>query len=402
MKDKSQYLILFIITIILTAIGIKPIIIFAQTEAINPLEIKEKDVLLPSRERPLRDFEIKRLREKLNELNAEAKKEFTLGNIDQAFAIWYRELRLKRVLGTVEEIKGLIELGKIAWDKTRNQDIKYITERLVIIETENTSKNGEIKEELMPLFAEAYETLHDLDKSIAVYQQILKLARQKNDQKNIILALDKLGQFYLAKFNYYQAEPIYKELLALVRQEQNYLQEGIYLRKLAEIEGEIVKPENSINYKKELAENYLVNKNLQALADLKIAIGDDYKTLNQPEEANKYYQEAFALAWSLQQYATAGNALKKLGRLYQDYEQNEYALQIYQELIKIEQQSYNLYGLMNTYDLIGQIYVKEKNYSLALQWVEKAKEIANHLKYKVDYFNAQIQQINEQQQKTNN
>jgi tetratricopeptide (TPR) repeat protein len=401
MKYKFQHFIPLIITLFLILTGLKPTTILAQNQdinppEINPLEIRERDILLPSIDRPLTDFELKRLRRELDELNQQGKAELEAGNIDQAFTIWYRELRVTRVFGAAEEIEKLTKLGAIAWEKARNQDVNYITERLLILQTENTSETGEINEELIFLFAEAYETIHNLDKSIEIYQKILNSARKKEDKKTIKLALDKLGVFYLSKFKYYEAEPIYEELLMITRAEENYLEEGIYLRKLAEINGETANPKNSVTYKEQLAENYLANQQLISLADLKISIADDYKALDRPEEASKYYQEAFALAWSLEKFATAGDALKKLGRLYQDYKQNEYALQIYQELIKIEQQSYNLYGLMNTYDYIGQIYLQDNNYPLALQWFKKALEIALHLKYKVDYFNSKIQQVNEQ------
>jgi tetratricopeptide (TPR) repeat protein len=400
MNFKIYYSFLTVLILLLGIRGGQENLVLAQTEGvpqaeqINPLEIRERDLLLPSIDRPLTDFELKRLRTALDELNNQAKAQLEAGNDDEAFAIWYRELRLRRVFGTGEEIEVLTRVGAIAWDKSRNQDLNFITERLLIIEAEVKTETG-IKPELLPVFAQAYETLHNLDKSLEIYQQILTLAEQKNDPKAIKNALDKIGQFYLAKFNYYQAEPIYKRLLTIAQEQQNYLDEGIYLRKLAEISTQISKPENSVIYKEQLAESYLANQQLQLLPDLKIAIADDYKALDQPEQASQNYQEAFALAWSLQQLATAGDALKKLGKLYQDYNQNDYALQIYQELIKIEQQSYNLYGLMNTYDSIGKIYLKENQYNQALAYFEKALEIAYNLKYKIDYFSGQIQQLNE-------
>ncbi|RMD71089.1 MAG: tetratricopeptide repeat protein, partial [Cyanobacteria bacterium J149] len=129
---------------------------------------------------------------------------------------------------------------------------------------------------------------------------------------------------------------------------------------------------------------------------LKIAIGDDYKSLNDPQSASQSYQEAFNTAWSNQQYAIAGDALKKLGKLYQEYEQWDSALQIYQELIKIEQQSYNLYGLMNTYDYMVIIYQQKEEENQALQYWQKALEIARHLNYKEDYFFNKISRVNEE------
>lgn len=397
MKLKSRYLSLISLLIFFNVTIINSRIIVAQTEVINPLEITEKDPFLPSIDRPLSEFEIKRLKKELVKLDQEANTELKAGNIDKAFEIWYRESRLTRVLGVEEELKSLIKLSKIAWGKERSQDINNIQKRLLVLEIENKDNQGQIKSELLEFFASAYEELHNLNKSLELYELILKLAREKQDTNQIKLGLQKVGKIYLARFNYYQAEPIYNELLIIAQKEEDFLNEGIYLRKLAEINGQIAKPENAINYKKALIENNVKNQNLQPLADLNISIGDDYKTLNKSEEASKYYQEAFNLAWAAQQLATAGEALKKLAKLYQDYKQNDYALQIYNELIKVEQKSYNLYGLMNAYDQIGQIYLEQKNTVAAIQWFKKALEIANHLSYKVDYFQNKITQIDKEQ-----
>lgn len=395
MKYSKNYFIKLGLIVVVNLIGFKYQSVFAQVEDVNPLLIKEKDELLPSIDRPLTDFEVRRLREELGKLDQEAEQQFKAGNLDEAFAIWYRKVRVIRTLSVEEEITSLRDLGTVAWENSRSQDIDHISKRLLVIESENKNNQGEVKLELVPLFSQAYEAIHNIDKSIEFSQKILKIARAENDISTIKNTLEKLGQSYLAKFNYYEAEPIYKELLTIAKEQQDYLNEGIYLRRLAEINSEIVNPENAVVYKKELEKNYVANQQLQILPDLKIAIADDYKDLDNAQEATEYYQQAFNLAWSLQQFATAADALKKLGRLYQDYNQNEYALQIYQELIKIEQQSYNLYGLMNTYDHIGEIYAKESNYDLASQWFEKSLEIANYLQYKVDYFNTKIQQVNQ-------
>jgi tetratricopeptide (TPR) repeat protein len=51
---------------------------------------------------------------------------------------------------------------------------------------------------------------------------------------------------------------------------------------------------------------------------------------------------------------------------------------------------------MQTYDRIGQIYLKQKNYTQALTAFQQGLEIARSLKYREDYFLSQIEQINSQ------
>ena len=73
----------------------------------------------------------------------------------------------------------------------------------------------------------------------------------------------------------------------------------------------------------------------------------------------------------------------------------DYALQIYQELIKVHELGYNYYGLMNTYDQIGQIYLERKNYPQALLAFQKGAELAQAIRYREQYFQTQITQINQ-------
>jgi tetratricopeptide (TPR) repeat protein len=374
-------------------------LVLAQTEPVkvNPLLVDFKDELLPTIKRDLTGIERKRIQAKINDLDTLALQESQAGNDDIAFALWYRSINLSRALGTKEEITMISKVGKIAWDKSRNEDINFLNERLLKLELEQTKDNN-INPEYLPQFIDAYEALHNLDKSIAINQKNLELARANNDISPIKIALEKLGKLYLSKFDYYRAEPIYQELLNIARLEKDYLAEGVYLRQLAEISGEIINPENAIKYKQELAQTYVKNQDSIKLSLTKISIGDDYKTLKKPDESAKSYQEAFSLAWSLQQYSIAGDALEKLAILYQEYEKLDSALEIYQELIKVQQLSYNYYGLMKSYDAMGIIYQKKNDYSSALKSYEKALAIARSLSHQENYFIAKIDEL----QNTNN
>lgn len=363
---------------------------------LDPLEQPVKDPLLPTaRGRSLTQFERRRLQEALDALNAEAQTQLQAGNIDEAFQIWYRELRLRRSLGRLEEIQALARVGQIAWDKTRKEDVQIITRRLTVSQQEAEAKK-ELSPELLKAFASAYQQVHSIDNTIDIYQKILANARQQKDVSAEEEALKSLGQSYLAKFDYFNAGKIYEKLLKRSQAQKNVYEEGIYLQQLANIYNQSLQPQNALRIKEQLAEMYLNNKQIQALSELKIAIGDDYQALKQPELASQNYQEAFSLAWSLQQFGTAGDALTKLGDLYQANNRDDYALQIYQELVKVKQQSYDYYGLMQTYDRIGKIHLKQNNYSQALVAFQKALELARSISYQENYFLGQIEKINQQ------
>lgn len=389
----------FVITLLITVknpnIVIHSLPVLAQVQQLepNPLETFIEDPLLPSVPRPLTSFEQRKLREQLNTLNAEAQTQLHADNDNVAFKIWYRELRLRRVLGRLEEIKSLGRVGEIAWNRTRTEDVQVINKRLVTLQ-ELSEKEDSLSSALLMALADAYKKLHALDNSLAIYQKVLNNARQNNDSIAEEAAIRELGQLYLAKFDYPKAAPIYEDLLNRSQTRQNILEEGVYLQILAEIYGRSLQPENAARIKQKLVENYLSSQELELIPSLKTAIGKDYEILGNPEIASQNYQEAYSLAWSFQLFGAAAEALTQLGNLYQKYDQNDYALQIYKNLIQVEQLSYNYYGLMRVYEKIGQIYMVSQQYELALEFFKKGLILAQSLNYKQNDFLAYIQKAN--------
>lgn len=400
-KIKKLSLGIAILSVFMQGIGLSsPVLAQSGELPSDPLERPLADPLIPAIERPLSPFEQRLLREALDQLNAEAKAQLAQGNADAAWEIWYRELRLRRKLGRMEEIQALGRVGAIAWENNRTPDIQIIIKRLTLIQ-QQAQTEGELTPELLTAFAQAYEQLRDINHSLVIYQQILQNARQAGDVKTEEMALEELGRLYLAKFDYPNAAEIYETLLDRAQAKGDNYRGGIYLQKLAEIYTQALQPENAIKIKDELVQSYLDNQNLTAIPDLKISIGNDYKALTRAEQASQSYQEAFSLAWALQQFGAAGVALKQLGDLYEENAQDAFALQIYQELVKVEQASYNYYGLMSAYDKMGQIYLRNGQHDPALIAFQQALEIANSLSFKQDYFLNKIQEVNLQKQGIN-
>lgn len=381
--------IVFVVSPSLTSVAV------AQAENTNPLEQPINDPLLPQSDRPLTPFERRRLQEALDKLNNEAQALFKAGKSDRAFATWYRELRLRSILGRREEIQALGRVGEIAWEENRTEDLQNIIKRLNSIEQQAQTNNPLNREELNA-FAIAYQQMRDVNNSIDIYQKILVDAEAKNDKSDRQETLNKLGELYLAKFDYSNAAKIYEVLLKTSQQEANLADEETYLQQLANIYTQLPQHQQAVRIKEQLVIKYQTSKKLQLLPALKLSLAADYEALKEPEKASQNYQEAFSLAWSSQDYGIARDALIRLGNLYQTNDRDDYALQIYQELINVEKQTYDYYGLMNTYDRIGKIYLKQKNYPQAKSAFQQGLELANSLSYQQDYFLTQLEKVEQQ------
>ncbi|HEY9607683.1 MAG TPA: tetratricopeptide repeat protein, partial [Allocoleopsis sp.] len=208
--------------------------------------------------------------------------------------------------------------------------------------------------------------------------------------------LKTIAQLQMAWFDYPNAAATYEELLTLATAKGDRVSEVNYLQQLVYIYDKAQKPENALRQKQRLAEAYLNQKDYTNLPALKIAIAGDYEALKQLDLASQTYQEAYSLAWSLQQFAYASEALKKLGALYRAHNQPEFALQVYDVLLKSAQQSYDYYALMNTYDQMGQIYLEQKKYPQALAAFQQGLALAKSLQYQENYFATQIDRVNQQ------
>ena len=71
-------------------------------------------------------------------------------------------------------------------------------------------------------------------------------------------------------------------------------------------------------------------------------------------------------------------------------------MQTSQILLQAQQLASNTYGMMTTYDRIGQIYLKRANYPEALAAFQKGLELAQQLQYQETYFAGRIKQVNQQ------
>jgi len=360
----------------------------------SPLEVDETDPLLPNLvvDRPLSPQERRVLTAAIEELRLQAEAEFNAGNVSAAFDIWIRELRLRRVLGIQEEVAALSRVGTVAWRETQTTEVRLITERLFEIEQEVQAQTPPDYDLLLQI-AQAYQSLRDRNRAVALYDQILTQAQQTGDEATQDQTLRALGEMHLIWFDYPQAAAAYRQLLERVRAQGDRVTEIDVLERLAFIYDGGNEAAEAIAVRDDLIGLYREIPDLRPIPALKIAIADDYLELGRPDRAAPNYQEAFAVARTVQYYGYAADALRKLAELYLDLGRENDALVVYQLLLDVEVQSYNYYGMMNAYDWIGQIHRNRGAMPQAADAFRQALDLAQQLNYRVDYFTQQLQAL---------
>ena len=384
-KLNLSFRILRIITITyylgIAALIVTPKIAIAQ---VNPLLLDSKDPLIPIGygRRELSSFEKYRIKKGIAKLDKAAKNELDRNKIDSAMKLWYRRIRLARVVDTKAEIEALGKVGAIAWSENRGVDVRNIANRLIAIQTESADKK--LSSSLLVSLAMAYEKVRYLDKAVAIYQQILA-----NNKKSKPETSEKLGELYLGIFDYDNASKVYQKLLAeAISKEQKQL----HLKTLIEIYNNTEKHSKAIAARKQLIRQYIAD-NKNKIPALEIAIAQDYQAIKHPDKALQAYDRAFKKASDTNQIAIARDASLGKAKLHQQIGNTEQAIDTYKKLLAIEQQTYNYYGLINTYDTLGKIYLKSGQKKKAKQSFKLGLEQAQKLDYKVDYFRDRLNSL---------
>lgn len=380
-------------------------------EFYNPLEITTPDPLLPQLSRPLSTSEKLKLRTALDKLNQQATARFAAGDAETAFAIWSRELRLRRALGIGEEIPALGRVGEIAWQENRRLELNAITRRLQeigqqiqVLPPDKTKKQEREQSQvftppsldILNALGIAFQQVREPRSAIAVYERILAIHRQQQDAAAIETTLRTIGELHLSWFNYAPAATAYEQLLQNATERGDRLEVINYLQQLNYIYEKARQYKQALAVKQRLGEIYQQQQQTDLLPALQLDIGRNYAALGQLKQAFTSYQQAYTAAWELQQYAQASDALRQMVQLYRSQQQTEAALQTSQILLESDRLAANFYGMMNTYDQIGQINLNRGNYDRALTAFQQGLKLAQQLKYQEDYFTQQIQQTNRQ------
>ena len=353
----------------------------AKSSQNNPLDLTKPDPLLPDPPKDgfLESPEREALAEALDELNLEAAAQLEAGNTQAAFQIWNRELRLRRYLGPMEELVALRRVGSTAWRQEEITQLQIITRRLETLEVEYCSAEESCELEFLTELAQGYEAVQARENAIDAYKTILAEAQTREDIETSTTLLNTIARFSLEALDYVEAAWAYERLLAIADTQENQAEAIAHVQELTYIYSQGRQPEKAIAMRQRLVEFYSNAEDLRLVPALKLAIGLDYETLDRSDLALKNYQESYNLAWTLQQFYLAREALVKLAGIYQQIPQLDQALQVYEALLIVDRRSSNLYGLMTTYLKLGQLHKTRENYPQAIAAFQKGLELSEQL-----------------------
>ena len=337
----------------------------------NPLESTEPDPLLPNPPTTgiLTGEKREELSQELDKLNVEAAALLAAGETTKAFEIWNRELRLRRYLSKAEELAALSRVAEIAWNNSQKLQVQWITKRLETLRPEIQEQEPP-NLELLQALGSAFNTVRAKDSGVEIYQQVISEARKQEDVVTLKQTLTAVGEIYLNWLDYDNAAITYEELLEVQQQSNLELSEIETTNFL--ISGNF---EQANTAKERIVDFYEGQQNIAEVPEIKISIAEDYEELGRLNLASQYYQEAYSIAQSIQQFLTASDALENLAALYLSQDEKETAIEIYKVQLLMDQQFFNVYGMMETYDRMGQVYAQLKAHGLAMSSFQRGLEL---------------------------
>ncbi|MEO0532807.1 MAG: tetratricopeptide repeat protein [Cyanobacteria bacterium P01_A01_bin.123] len=360
----------------------------------DPLTAQPRDPLLPVLpvQRPLSPLEKRALGEALDRLNAEALAEYEAGEVDAAFAMWMRELQLRRAIDQAAELAAIQRVATLAWQANRAEESQIITFRLQQIEAD-LEADGPIALDDLDTLGTIYHTLRDQPAALAVYHQIAEIHAERGDRGAQIEAVEQIAQLHLDWFHHSDAALTYATLLTLTGNQASLDQQVEYLTQLIYSHEQAQQFEPAIVAQGRLLTLYQTQGITDPLPLLTLNIARNYLALDRPDLAQPYYQSAYANAQILSQQDNASQTLADLAGIYRQLGNFQQSLELYGILIEVGRKSDNLYAIMNAFDQIGQIYRDLDEIAAARLAFERGLTVAQRLEHQEAYFEAQLSSL---------
>ena len=360
----------------------------------DPLTTQPRDPLLPRFpiERPLSPLEKRALGEALDQLDVQALEAYEAGEVDTAFALWMRELQLRRVISQAAELDAIQRVAGYAWQANRAEDAQLITFRLQQIE-DNLKRDDQIGLVDLYTLGLIYRTLRDQPAALAIYQDIAQRQAAQGDREAQVEAIEQVAQLQRDWFHHNDAAATYEDLLSLTEAQASVEQTVEYLTQLVYSHEQARQFEQAVVAQGQLLNLYQSEGIVDPLPLLALNIARNYLALNRPDLAQPYYQSAYANAQILSQQDNASQTLLDLAGIYRQLGDFQQSLDLYSILIEVGRHSDNLYIIMDAFDQIGQIHRDLGEAASARLAFERGLTVAQRLEHREAYFTAQLRSL---------
>jgi len=364
----------------------------------DPLMDNPRDPLLPTPtvDRPLSPLELLTLEQALDQLAREAEALAEADDADAAQELWMREVRLRRLLGLDAELEAIDRVAQWLRDRSATRELQLLSARLDHIAPGLDLTQHQDRERLDRITS-IYITLGDVEAAADLRHTLSDAALERGDGQEYRAQLEALALLYAEWFYFPEAAATYGELVGVVTDQPSATGDDDRIRYLV---GQIENLEFAQQFTDALAaqQQLLVlyrsdETRWNQVAELQYVMAQNYQRVGDLESASRQYQVAYTNAIEGEQFEIAAQTLRGLASLYRQLEQWPDVDYLYQQLLAVERQALDAFGLMDTFDHLGQLYEQFDNPARALQAYTEGLALAQQLHHRQDYFTEQIQRL---------
>ncbi len=361
----------------------------------DPLADVPRDPLLPTPPvaRPLSPLEQYTLEQDLDQLAAQAEALAQSGDTQAALDLWIREVRLRRLLGVDRELAAIDRVALRLRDFNATEPLQLLSVRLDVIEP-TLDINAPADLPRLEGMASTYATLGDVEAATALRQRLAERALATGDRTEHQTQLELLASLYADWFDFDQAAETYGELVQLAQTNGVLEDEVRFLRAHINNLEQAQQFELALTAQQRLLTIYSSTEALWPLvAELQHRMAQNHRQLGDLDTASRQYQAAYTNAISNQQFDVAAEAIRTLASLYRELERWPDVDYLYQQLLLVEREAINAYGLMDTFDQLGQLYEQSGDPESALLAYREGLILARQLGHRQAYFEEQIKRL---------
>ncbi|MEO1069402.1 MAG: hypothetical protein AAFW95_09830, partial [Cyanobacteria bacterium J06638_6] len=359
----------------------------------DPLQDDPLDPLLPNPvvERPLSPLEQYALEQDLDQLALETAALDATGEAEQAQLAWRREIRLRRLLGIEQELAAIDRVGQVLRDRNATQDLQLYAVRMDEIRAELSLPEDRERLETM---ADTYVVLGAVDSAAEIYRDLADQAATSGDDDDQRQQLEILATLYADWFEFIPAAETYGELVGLAQASSDRDGELRYLEQQANNLEQAQDLAGAIALRQQLLSLYQTDPALwPQIAPLQYQVAGNYRALGDLDTAARQYQTTYTNAIEQEQLAVAAVAITDLADIYKGFNRWEDVGYLYEQLLLVEQQAHNAFGMMAAYDQLGQVHEQLGVTSSALAAYREGLVLARVLGTRQTYFETQIARL---------
>jgi tetratricopeptide (TPR) repeat protein len=359
----------------------------------DPLQDDPLDPLLPTPvvERPLSPLEQYALEQDLDQLALETAALDAAGEFEQARLAWQREIRLRRLLGIDQELAAIDRVGQVLRDRNATQDLQLYAVRMDEIRAELSLSEDRERLESM---ADTYVVLGAVDSAAEIYRDLADLAQASGDGDDQRQQLEILATLHADWFEFIPAAEVYSELVDLAQASGDGDGELGYLEQQANNLEQAQDFAGAIALRQQLLTLYQTDPTLwPQIAPLQYQVAGNYRALGDLDTAARQYQTTYTNAIEQEQLAVAAVAIADLADIYKGLNRWEDVGYLYEQLLLVEQQAHNAFGMMAAYDQLGQVHEQLGVTPSALAAYREGLVLARVLGTRQTYFETQIARL---------